>query len=128
MKDNSAKVRNQINMPQAYWDFIHHGMREVVMDKPYYSELSNKGCPVAGKTGTAEEGLKPNHSLFVCYAPYSDKNEQPKIAVATRVANGYTSSYAAQITEKVLEYYFEYKTLDEILGGGESLVGGGRED
>ena len=128
MKDNSAKVRNQINMPQAYWDFIHHGMREVVMDKPYYSELSNKGCPVAGKTGTAEEGWKPNHSLFVCYAPYSDKNEQPKIAVATRVANGYTSSYAAQITEKVLEYYFEYKTLDEILGGGEALIGGGRED
>ncbi|MBO4912938.1 MAG: penicillin-binding protein [Butyrivibrio sp.] len=128
VKDNSAKIRNKIQMPKAYFDFIHLGMRQVVMDKPYYSELSNKGCPVAGKTGTAEEGWKPNHSLFVCYAPYSDTGALPEIAVATRVANGYTSSYAAQITEKVLEYYFKYKTLDEILDGGEHLVSGGRED
>ncbi len=128
MEDKNAKIRNKINMPQAYWDFIHLGMRQVVMDKPYYSELSNKGCPVAGKTGTAEEGWNPNHSLFVCYAPYSDSGQQPKVAVATRVANGYTSSYAAQITEKVLEYYFGYKTIDEILGGEDHLIGGGRED
>ena len=45
---------------------------------------------------------------------YADNNN-PKIAVATRIANGYTSSYAAQITEAVLEYYFGVSTLDDIL-------------
>ncbi len=108
--DNSATVRNVINMNSSYWDAIHTGMRGVVQNQAFWSGLS---VNAAGKTGTAQEAEdKPNHSLFICYAPY----ESPRIAVATRVANGYTSSYAAQITEAVLEYYFGDKTLDEILG------------
>ena len=111
LEEYNATVRNTVDMPQSYWDAIHLGMRQVVQDKSYYSDL---GVSVAGKTGTAQESKsKPNHSLFVCYAPY----EKPEIAIATRIANGYTSSYAAQITKDALAYYFNLKDEDEIISG-----------
>ncbi len=111
LEDYSAAVRNTIDMPQSYWNAIHTGMRQVVQDKPYYSNL---GVQVAGKTGTAQESTnRPNHSLFVCYAPY----EKPEISIATRIAYGYTSSYAAQITKEALSYYFELRDEDEIISG-----------
>ncbi|MBR4668491.1 MAG: penicillin-binding protein [Butyrivibrio sp.] len=111
LEEYGAEVRNVIDMPQSYWNAIHLGMRQVVQDKSYYANL---GVAVAGKTGTAQESKsKPNHSLFVCYAPY----EKPEIAIATRIANGYTSSYAAQITKEALAYYFDLRDEDEIISG-----------
>ena len=111
LEDYNASVRNVIDMPNSYWNAIHTGMRQVVQDKSYYNNL---GVTVAGKTGTAQESKsRPNHSLFVCYAPY----EQPEIAIATRIAYGYTSSYAAQITKEALSYYFELRDEDEIISG-----------
>ncbi len=110
IEDNSASIRNVISMDASYWDAIHEGMKGVVEAKTYFDELP---VTVAGKTGTAQQSnAHPNHALFVCYAPY----DSPRIAIATRVANGYTSDYAAQITENVLAYYFNVKTLDEIVG------------
>ena len=100
LSENGATVRNTIDMDISYWNAIHQGMRQVVEDKPYYA---NVPVHVAGKTGTAEESKKrANHALFVCYAPY----ESPEIAIATRIAYGYTSSYAAQITKEAIMYYF----------------------
>ena len=111
LEEYSASVRNTIDMPQSYWSAIHLGMRQVVQDKSYYANL---GVNVAGKTGTAQESKsRPNHSLFICYAPY----EKPEIAIATRIAYGYTSSYAAQITKEALSYYFELRDEDDILSG-----------
>ena len=111
LEEYSASVRNTIDMPQSYWNAIHLGMRQVVQDKSYYANL---GVNVAGKTGTAQESKsRPNHSLFICYAPY----EKPEIAIATRIAYGYTSSYAAQITKEALSYYFELRDEDDILSG-----------
>lgn len=109
LQKGSATVRNVINMDSSYWDAIHSGMRGVVQNMSFFSDFPYE---VAGKTGTAQEAAdKPNHALFISYAPYNN----PKIAVATRVANGYTSSYAAQITEAVLEYYFGVTSLEDIL-------------
>ena len=76
---------------------------------------------MAGKTGTAQESRsRPNHAVFVCYAPY----EAPEIAMAVRVANGYTSDYAAQIAKDVIKYYYDLADEDEIAGKAEALTGG----
>ena len=108
-------------MDSSYWNAIHQGMRQVIESKSYYNDL---GVNVAGKTGTAEENKsRPNHALFVCYAPY----EQPEIAIATRVAYGYTSTYAAQITKEVLKYYFELADEDELITGTASQMSGSTE-
>lgn len=119
LDDNSATVRNVIEMDTSWWNAIHRGMREVVEDKSYYDDL---GVTVAGKTGTAQESTsRPNHSLFVCYAPY----ETPEIAIATRVAYGYTSGYAAEITRDALAYYFNTADREEIVSGAAHRLEGG---
>ena len=68
----------------------------------------------AGKTGTAQENPKrPNHALFVGYAPY----ENPEISIATRIAFGYTSHNAAELSRNVFAYYFKVEDTDALLNG-----------
>ena len=109
--DNHAEVRNHIDMNAEYWNAIHVGMRKVVESKSYYNNLD---VNVAGKTGTAQETRnRPNHALFISYAPY----EEPEISVTVRVAYGYTSDYSAQIARDVYEYYYGLKDENEIITG-----------
>ncbi len=119
LRDNEAEVRNRIDMDDSYWDAIHLGMRKVVEGKSYYSNL---GVNVAGKTGTAQENKRrPNHALFVSYAPYED----PEISMVVRVANGYTSDYAAQIAKDVYTYYYGLAEKEEIITGTAGTLEGG---
>ena len=119
IEEKHAEVRNQIDMDASYWDAIHLGMRRVVEGKGYYSDL---GVNVAGKTGTAQESTShPNHALFVSYAPYED----PEIGVVVRVANGYTSDYAAQIAREVYKYYYGLAEENEIITGTAGTLEGG---
>lgn len=119
IRDNKATVRNRIDMNPAYWDAIHTGMRRVVEGKAYFEDLD---VNVAGKTGTAQENRnRPNHALFVSYAPY----ESPEISVTVRVANGYTSDYAAQIAKDVYEFYYGLKDENEIITGTAGTLAGG---
>ncbi len=104
-------VRNTIDIPQEYWDAMHLGMRQVVENKSYFSDLA---VNVAGKTGTAEQiSSRPNHALFVCYAPY----ETPEIAIATRIPWGYSSDYAAQVTRDIIKYYYGLAEEEELITG-----------
>lgn len=119
LTEYSASVRNSIEMPQNYWDAIHGGMRKVVENKSYFSDLA---VNVAGKTGTAEQvKSRPNHALFVCYAPY----ENPEIAVATRIPFGYSSDYAAQVTRDIIKYYYGLAEKDDIITGTADTPDGG---
>ncbi len=118
--ENYAEIRNRIDMDTSYWDSIHLGMRRVVEAKSYYSDL---GVNVAGKTGTAQESTShPNHALFVSYAPYED----PEICVVVRVANGYTSDYAAQIGREIYKYYYGLAEESEIITGTAGTLEGGQ--
>lgn len=118
VEDYSTEVRNIIEMDSSYWDAIHAGMRRVIEGKSYFSDLS---VNVAGKTGTAQESRsRPNHALFVAYAPY----ENPEIAIAVRVANGYTSDYSAQIAKDVIKFYYNLADEEELAGTAEELAGG----
>ncbi len=111
LDDRSAAVRNKIEMDQSYWNAIHAGMRGVVENMSYYADV---GVNVAGKTGTAEQSERhPNHALFVSYAPY----ENPEISVTVRIANGYSSSYAAQTAKDFYVYYYKLDDEENILTG-----------
>lgn len=104
-------VRNTIEMPQEYWNAIHSGMRQVVEKKTYFSDLA---VNVAGKTGTAEQTTsRPNHALFVGYAPY----EEPEIAIALRIPFGYSSDYAAQTTRDIIKYYYGLAEEEDLITG-----------
>ena len=119
LEEYEADIRNQVEMPTAYWNVIHSGMRRVVEGKSYYNNL---GIQVAGKTGTAQESKsRTNHALFVCYAPY----EKPEIAIATRIAFGYSSDYAARTTREVLKYYYNLEDEQELLNGTADTIESG---
>jgi penicillin-binding protein 2 len=111
LKDFTPELRNTVQLSQSTWNSIHLGMRQVIKGKAYFDGLA---VNVAGKTGTAQENKKrPNHALFVCYAPY----ENPEIAIATRIAYGYASDNAAQMTKDVIMYYFDLEEVDELITG-----------
>jgi len=113
VKNCEAEVRNVIDMDKSYWSAIQEGMRRVVADKSYFREIS---FDCAGKTGTAQQSkVDPDHGLFVCYAPYNN----PEIAIACRIANGYTSDYAANSTKDVIKHYYK---IDEVVTGNASEV------
>lgn len=111
IEDYTPTVRNTIDLTDNVWNAIHTGMRRVVENKSYYDQLN---VHVAGKTGTAQQSKSRfNHALFVGYAPY----ENPEIVIATRVAFGYSSDYAAEISKDVLAYYYGLVDEEELLTG-----------
>lgn len=108
--DNSATVRNTVDISSSEWNAIHNGMRKVVQSKNYF----DIGVEVAGKTGTAQESAsKPNHALFVGYAPFNS----PEISIATRIMNGYSSDFAAQASKDVFMYYYNLAGEEELITG-----------
>lgn len=115
-------VRNYIELPKEYWDAIHLGMLQVMENKNYYSNLA---VQVAGKTGTAEQvANRPDHGLFVCYAPY----DQPEIAIVTRIPFGYSSDYAAEVTRDIFKYYYGLAEEKDLVTGVASIPDGGISD
>ena len=118
VEEYSSTVYNVLDVPQEYMSTIQHGMNAYAMNS---SVINNVGISSAGKTGTAEQSVNhPNHALFIGYAPF----ETPEIALAVRIANGYTSANAASIAADVYKYYFELVEEDELLSGEASSVAG----
>ncbi len=112
-------VRNTVDvLDTSEWSAIQSGMRMVVENNSSFKDFP---IAVAGKTGTAQENLKrPNHALFIGYAPYDD----PEISIAVRIAYGYTSHNATDYARDVLAYYFDVESADELLDGQAEEVEG----
>ena len=118
IEDYTAAVRNQVDISTSTWDVVQSGMKKVVEGKAYFK---NMNLEFAGKTGTAQETrTRANHALFLCYAPY----DNPQISVSTRIAFGYASDYAAQVTGDVLKYYFHLQDEEELLSGTATVTDG----
>ena len=95
-------------------------MRGVVQSHKVFQNYN--GVAVAGKTGTAQESTdKPNHAEFIGYAPYED----PELALAVRVANGYSSANAAAIARDVISYYFGTSDEISLITGHATIVDAG---
>ena len=109
-------------------NLTQEGMRlavtEGTAERPFTGfEVDEIQIQTAGKTGTAEycdnvaqsknlcqPGNWPTHSWYVGYGPFED----PEIAVVAFVYNGGEgASVAAPIVRKIMESYFELKTIDE---------------
>ena len=111
IEDYSASVYNNVDISDDSWNAIREGLHEVALDTKAFQELD---LTVAGKTGTAQQSVRhPNHALFVGYAPY----EEPKIAIAIRITNGYTSANAAAMAADIFRYYFGLADEEELLTG-----------
>ncbi|MDE6896331.1 MAG: penicillin-binding protein, partial [Lachnospiraceae bacterium] len=111
IEDYPVSVYNKIHMADSSWNVIQEGMHQVALNTDAFDSLN---LTVAGKTGTAQQSLRhPNHALFVGYAPY----ENPEIAIAIRIANGYTSANAAAMAADIFRYCFDLVDEEELLTG-----------
>ena len=118
VEEYGSTVYNILDVPQEYMTTIQQGMNAYAMNS---SAINNVGITSAGKTGTAEQSVNhANHALFIGYAPY----ESPEIALAVRIANGYTSANAASIAADVYRYYFELVEAEDLLNGEASASTG----
>lgn len=110
--DNKADIHSNVDISQTSWNLIHTGMRKVVTGGSVSSLFKKVKVDVAGKTGTAQENdSKPNHALFVSYAPY----DNPEISVTTVIPNGYTSGNAAELARDIYIYYYDKDKRKSIL-------------
>lgn len=126
LKVYEPQVRNTVDVLESgEWDAIHSGMRMVTENM---AEFDGFPLAVAGKTGTAQQAAdRPNHALFVGYAPY----ENPQVSIATRIAYGYTSHNAAEVSKNILAYCFELEDKETLLNGQAediNATGGGVTD
>ncbi len=113
----SPKIRNRMdNISDTTWSAIQRGNAMVVEESDAFVDFP---ITVAGKTGTAQQiATRPNHALFVCYAPYDGSGATvPKVSIATRIAYGYSSANAAEVTSRILRYYFGFSDEEELLSG-----------
>ncbi len=111
IEDYSASVYNEIDNADSTWYAIQTGMYEVAQNTSAFKELD---LTIAGKTGTAQQSKShPNHALFIGYAPY----DEPQIAIAIRIANGYTSANAASMAADIFRYYFDLEDEEDIVTG-----------
>jgi penicillin-binding protein 2 len=112
IEDYQPTVYNTLDdIQSSTWTAIHQGMKMVVEELKAFKGID---FPVAGKTGTAQEvTTKPNHALFVSYAPY----DNPEVAITVQIANGYTSANAAEVGRDVVKYYFKLADEADIITG-----------
>lgn len=115
--DYTPEVWSKVELPESTWSAVHIGMRGVVEDSAAFNGVQ---INVAGKTGTAQESkTRPNHALFVGYAPF----ESPEISMSVRIANGYTSANAAAVASDVVKYYYNLTENGEVISGTASQPG-----
>lgn len=112
LREQTPNIHSQISLSADAWGAIQYGMNQVI-----HNTASIEGTDAiewAGKTGTAEESkIRPNHAVFVGYAPY----DNPQYAIAVRVTNGYTSANSAAIAGDMVSYLFHLQNEEELLSG-----------
>ena len=117
LKEFKPKVKNTIDaVSSSVWTAIHNGMRNVVTvaNAATFSDINSTEVTLSGKTGTAQQSkTHSDHALFVGYAP----SDNPEIAFATRIANGYSSVYTCEITRDVMKYYYKLASEKEVVTG-----------
>ena len=128
MKDYTPEQENTLtDISSSTWTAVHNGMKKVISSAhpDMFAKLMASDVSLAGKTGTAQQSTThPDHGLFVGFAP----SESPEIAFAIRIANGYSSNYAAEVGRYVMEYYYGVTPTEEILTGHAAKIttsGGG---
>ena len=121
IKEFEPNVYNQIEeVSENTFQLVHRGMEAMVAKDSRFQTLRDAGISLAGKTGTAQQSnTHADHVLFVGFAP----SNNPEIAVATRIANGYSSGYTAELGRDIVRKYFGIATDAELLKGGAGALG-----
>jgi len=110
----APKIEGQINLPDSVWNTVESGMCQFIQSNELFKDLN---LTIAGKSGTAQEVEdRPDHALFIGYAPV----EEPEITMAVRIANGYASGNAVALGRDIISYYFDLISESDLISGNAS--------
>ena len=118
IKAYEPTIFNQLDgVSSNTWDLVQQGMVSMVNNSSTFADLD---LAIAGKTGTAQQSkTHSDHALFVAYAPAN----APEIALCVRIANGYSSSYAAELGKNIVKYKFGLADPNELITGQAASLG-----
>jgi len=126
LSQRKPQLVNRLEYADEYLPLIRLGM-EGVVDDGGTAASSFRGWKyekeINAKTGTAQVTRidLENNGWFVCYAP----RENPEIAIAVFIPNGYSGANAHLAAKEYIEWYLDQKTLrttDYTLPYGNSLA------
>ncbi len=107
IEDYTPEILDHLEYNESTWDSIYSGMNKVLSNSSLSSIYGDLNVSAAGKTGTAQEDLnRPDHGLFVCFAPYED----PTVTITVVLPFGYGSSNSSAIAKNMLAYIFHETT------------------
>ena len=126
LSQRNPTLIHRLDYSDEYLPLIREGMKGVV-DESGTAGKYFRNWPyeeqIAAKTGTAQVTSidLENNSWFVCFAPY----DNPEIAVACFIPNGYSGSEASKAPRDFIEWYMaqkELRSVDAALPAGNSLA------
>lgn len=102
------------------FNLVHQGMQAMVASDSRFNSVRKAGMIMSGKTGTAQQSnAHADHVLFIGFAP----SAEPEIAFSARIANGYSSGYAAEIGRDMVLKYFGLADDSELVFGRAGVLG-----
>jgi cell division protein FtsI/penicillin-binding protein 2 len=107
LKANEPVVESQIAISEANFAIVRDAMRQAV-SWGTAKDGAVRGVAVAGKTGTAEFGVRfangeyETHAWFSGFAPA----DAPEIAITVFLERGVGALDAAPLASRIMDYYF----------------------
>jgi penicillin-binding protein 2 len=104
-------------MSKATFETIRENLRGVISEGTAKFPVNTKAVEVAGKTGTAEVGLRDHwHSWFASFAPYNYTNPNDVIVVIVMVeASNQWEWWAPYASNIIYQAVFAHQTYDEAI-------------
>ena len=124
IEESQPKIDNTLSdISASTWDAVHEGMRNVstcISSVIHFRILTGADSSYPVRPEQLQQSkTHPDHALFIGFAP----SDSPEVAFATRIANGYSSTYAAEVARDVMKYYYQLTPENELITGTASSIG-----
>lgn len=109
VSEKGKSIAESVDLSENTVSQVHQGMRLVATSGGPSTVFDTISTRVACKTGTSEvivNGVKRNNGFLITYAPY----ENPEIAVSSVVELAGSGSETAQMTSKIIDYWYQNNT------------------
>ncbi len=108
--ETPISVLSSVDADDSVFKAIKDGMVEASTTGTARAQFAYYPIKVASKTGTPENGDGTCDAVFIAYAPAND----PEIAVAVVIENGYQGYTAAPVAKAVFDQYFGYNVITDV--------------
>ena len=108
--ETPISVLSSVDADDSVFKAIRDGMVEASTTGTARAQFAYYPIKVASKTGTPENGDGTCDAVFIAYAPAND----PEIAVAVVIENGYQGYTAAPVAKAVFDQYFGYNVSSDV--------------